>query len=454
MPTRALFTSCVFAALATVSLPAAAADFPAGKAYVGLHAGPFADIRPWDLGQGALPDGLRPEKGVNFHGGARLGYQLSPRMALEGGLSYMPFDSTLGERNTALIYDVDALFHLTKRSVTPYVLAGVGGYHVVAGDLATDWDPTGKLGLGVRAMVRNGVALRAEARWVATDGFTAGGGNLEARVGVDLWPGALGRSDSDGDGIADDNDVCPQVPGVDSADGCPDQDGDGVADSEDSCPADPGPASNQGCPVDEAPADTDGDGVIDSEDSCVDVPGVAALAGCPDRDGDGIGDAEDVCPDEAGTEATSGCPDGDRDGVADADDKCPEVRGLKDHDGCVPEEVKAFTGAIKGINFESGSAEIKPSSYALLDSAVDVMTRFPDLNLSIEGHTDNKGTDEDNQKLSEDRAAAVMAYLVGKGISEDRLQAKGFGETKPVADNETAKGRAENRRIEFVIIEQ
>lgn len=455
MSKRFLLPSCSLAALAMLSTPAAAApDFPAPKAYVGLHAGPMMDLRPWDLGQGALPDGLRPEKGVNFHGGARLGYQLTPRFAFEGGLSYLPFSSTDDVSNTGLIYDVDILFHLTSRRFTPYALAGVGGYHVVSGDLASDWDPTGKLGLGLRGMLTNSVAVRLEARYVATDGFEAGGGNLEARVGLDWWPGAMGSDDADGDGIADDNDVCPQTPGVDSAQGCPDQDGDGIADSDDSCPTEPGPASNNGCPVEEAPADTDGDGVIDADDACVDVPGVAALAGCPDGDGDGIGDAEDVCPEEPGTPAALGCPDGDRDGVADKDDKCPEIRGLKDHEGCVPEEVKAFTGAIKGITFDSGKATIRPSSYATLDKAVEVMTQFPGLQLRVEGHTDDQGTDEDNQQLSQERADAVVAYLVDKGIAQDRLIAQGFGESKPVADNGTSAGRAKNRRIEFAIVEQ
>ncbi|PHN02985.1 OmpA family protein [Flavilitoribacter nigricans] len=137
---------------------------------------------------------------------------------------------------------------------------------------------------------------------------------------------ANGCPDADGDGIVDLQDHCPQVPGIPELSGCPDRDGDGVADDDDQCPDEPGTVD--GCP------DSDEDGVADKSDDCPEVPGVAELNGCPDRDGDGIKDAEDKCPDEAGTAATNGCPDRDGDGIIDAEDECPDEAGTARTRGC------------------------------------------------------------------------------------------------------------------------
>jgi OOP family OmpA-OmpF porin len=464
------------ALLLVQAAPAHAAPFPENELYIAAHGGALVDVLPWDLGVGTSENGLRPELSTFWLGGAKLGWQANDRCSVEAGAFVVPLTSTTGGNNLALEYNVDALYHLSDLEVTPYALAGIGAYHNLSGDLGGDLDPAAQIGLGLRAMVQSGIALRGEARHTVTDGFQKfGAANLEFRVGIDIFPASLMGSDSDGDGIQDASDSCPQVPGVATANGCPDQDGDGVADGEDACVDVYGLLQADGCPDgdgdgiadgdDTCPTvfgqesaggcpDRDGDGVADEADSCVDVAGLAELAGCPDGDGDGIADAEDVCPTEPGRKATQGCPDGDRDGVADKDDKCPEVRGLKNHDGCVPDEVKEFTGAIKGITFESGSATIKAASYKTLDRAVGVMKRFEGLTLQIEGHTDDQGEDASNQKLSEERAAAVVAYFVDKGVDAARLKAVGFGETKPVADNGTADGRAQNRRIEFVILEK
>ena len=140
--------------------------------------------------------------------------------------------------------------------------------------------------------------------------------------------------------------------------------------------------------------------------------------------------------------------------MADVDDKCPDKAGLPDHQGCVPDAVAAFTGAIRGINFATGSAKILPTSYTVLDQAVAVLKQFPQLRLRIEGHTDNVGKPEDNKKLSQARADAVRAYLVSKGVANDRFEAAGFGDTRPVQDNKTPEGRAANRRIEFAVLGQ
>lgn len=268
--------------------------------------------------------------------------------------------------------------------------------------------------------------------------------------------------DSDGDGITDDKDICPDTPeGVEvDENGCPvDTDGDGVADYLDKCPNTP-----KGIKVDEngCPVDSDGDGVADDKDKCPNTPkGVEVDAnGCPkDTDGDGVADYLDKCPNtpkEAyGKVDEHGCPkDRDGDGIPDYLDRCPELPGVKSNDGCpeLKEDVKRlFKQALQGIQFETGKSTIKPVSYPILNNVAKVMEENPDFLLHIAGHTDSQGNDDFNQKLSEDRAAAVKAYLVSKGVAEDRMTSEGFGESKPVADNKTAAGRKVNRRVEFTV---
>lgn len=173
-----------------------------------------------------------------------------------------------------------------------------------------------------------------------------------------------------------------------------------------------------------------------------------------DKDGDGVADEKDECPDLVGTADANGCPDSDGDGVADKDDKCPEVAGVMENAGC-PEvneaDQKVLKDALHGINFETGKDVLNESSNEVLDRLVTMMKLNSKFNLEINGHTDSQGEDDLNLKLSEKRAAAVKNYLIEKGISADRLIAKGFGETQPVADNSTAEGRAENRRVELKI---
>ncbi|MCQ2198400.1 MAG: OmpA family protein [Paludibacteraceae bacterium] len=183
--------------------------------------------------------------------------------------------------------------------------------------------------------------------------------------------------------------------------------------------------------------------------------------GCPiDSDGDGVADYLDQCP---GTPAAAkgfvdekGCPiDTDGDGIYDYEDACPNEKGVKENNGCpeVKEAVKQlFKKALNGIQFETGKATIKKSSYKILDDVVTVMNENPTYKLFIGGHTDNVGNADKNLKLSDDRAAAVKAYLVNHGVDESRMKSKGFGQEKPVADNKTAKGRAENRRVEFRVV--
>jgi outer membrane protein OmpA-like peptidoglycan-associated protein len=204
------------------------------------------------------------------------------------------------------------------------------------------------------------------------------------------------------------------------------------------------------------PVDTDGDGIIDSLDKCPTVPGLARYQGCPipDRDKDGINDEEDKCPDVPGLARYHGCPipDTDGDGVNDEVDKCPNVPGPASNNGCpiVTEEMtKKVEMAAKEIYFQTGKSILLKKSYVQLDDVAALLKENEKAKLEIDGHTDNVGKPASNMKLSENRANAVVKYLVSKGISADRLSAKGFGQTMPVADNKTAAGRAQNRRVEM-----
>jgi OOP family OmpA-OmpF porin len=197
-----------------------------------------------------------------------------------------------------------------------------------------------------------------------------------------------------------------------------------------------------------APMDSDGDGVVDDMDRCPGTPmGVKVdERGCPwDSDGDGVYDYLDQCPDTPrGIRVDDrGCPlDSDGDGVYDHEDQCPGTpKGAKvDERGC---------WVIRDIRFATGKAEITKDSYPELDGIVGVLERNPALVLEIQGHTDNKGSASFNQQLSERRAQSVLEYLVGHGIDRSRLRAAGYGLTRPVASNDTAEGRAKNRRVEL-----
>ncbi len=257
-------------------------------------------------------------------------------------------------------------------------------------------------------------------------------------------PGCPAVSDRDGDRIPDDVDACPDVAGVASSDpsrnGCPpDRDGDRIPDAKDACPDQPGPPSadptRNGCP---APRDMDGDGIPDSEDACPTIPGIRSSDpkqnGCPgDRDGDGIRDDLDACPDVKGVPSKDPKKNG-----------CPRAQ-VKDGEISILEQVE----------FETGSAKIKPASDALLEEIAGIFKKFADITkVEVQGHTDNQGNKGTNKTLSQQRAESVKKALVARGIDQKRLFAKGFGSDVPIAGNETEEGRAKNRRVQFVILER
>ncbi|TAH12050.1 MAG: OmpA family protein [Sphingobacteriia bacterium] len=238
-------------------------------------------------------------------------------------------------------------------------------------------------------------------------------------------PPPVVEKDTDGDGILDKNDKCPTVPGVAKYQGCPvpDTDGDGINDENDKCPTVKGIAKYQGCPI----PDTDKDGINDEEDKCPTVPGLARYQGCP-------------------------IPDTDGDTVNDEEDKCPTVKGTVANNGC-PELGKQYNFDNKKVLFVTGSSVLTKGSKVELEKVVKAMNEYPSLKLYVEGHTDNTGSDKINKPLSLKRASSVKAYLFSRKIAADRLLTEGFGSSKPIADNKTAKGKTANRRVEFRVQE-
>ncbi|NLY93233.1 MAG: OmpA family protein [Myxococcales bacterium] len=248
-----------------------------------------------------------------------------------------------------------------------------------------------------------------------------------------------------------------------------DRDGDGILDPDDRCPDDPedydGFEDEDGCPDDQ---DTDGDGIPDSKDLCPaepeDIDGYLDTDGCPepDNDLDGIPDESDRCPLEAedydGFEDEDGCPepDNDRDGILDVNDRCPNEPGPAENEGCPRyyEDVEVTTSHIRikqTVHFQTNKATIKPESFGLLDTVAAVLRDYPNITVEVQGHTDSVGNDNHNMRLSQARAEAVRDYLIQRGgIDPSRLTARGYGETRPIESNRTSKGRAANRRVEFV----
>jgi outer membrane protein OmpA-like peptidoglycan-associated protein len=261
----------------------------------------------------------------------------------------------------------------------------------------------------------------------------------------------FGGTDTDGDGIYDKDDACPEVAGLEAFNGCPDADGDGIEDSKDSCPNEAGSKEMNGCP------DADGDGVADKDDACPNEAGLAALAGCPDADSDGVADKDDACPNEAGPSANKGCPwpDTDGDGVLDKDDQCVDVAGTVANAGCpeVTEEVqKQLNDYARTILFDTGKSSIKAESTSVMVDIITILKEYPTAKFTVEGHTDSVGSAKLNQSLSESRALSVKEFLVDKGIEEFRLSAVGYGEDKPIATNNTRTGRTQNRRVEINLV--
>ncbi|MDP2304432.1 MAG: OmpA family protein [Pseudomonadota bacterium] len=359
--------------------------------------------------------------------------------------------------------------------------AGLGlGYHVSeAFTLGAELDSQFALAGGVGPYNKNPVELHAYGTYgkvsglVATvglgTGLVAGVGAPDVRVLAQVGyriPGKAPIYDVDKDGIVDPDDSCIDVPedadGFEDSDGCPEEDNDkdGIVDGKDTCPNDAEDRDafedSDGCPE----TDNDKDGLVDALDACPNEAGPEATVGCPDTDGDHIADNADACPTEAGPERTKGCPDRDADLVPDKRDKCPDEpkdprEDPERSDGC-PKRVFVSLEKIEimdKIFFDTNKTTIKKESFPLLQEIANVLNNNDDIQkVEVAGHTDSDGKDEKNLTLSQGRAEAVVKWLttVGK-VDPARLYGTGFGETKPIDTNASTAGKANNRRVEFVI---
>ncbi len=346
------------------------------------------------------------------------------------GLSYYALDGTIK-------------YNLIKEAkLQPFIEIG-GGYTWI--DEVGAGTVNGGLGLNYWFSDNIGLTVQTQYKHAFEDYLAP---HMQHLVGLSI---KFGGTDTDGDGIYDKDDACPEVAGLEAFNGCPDADGDGIEDSKDACPNAAGSKEMNGCP------DADGDGVADKDDACPNEAGLAALAGCPDADGDGVADKDDACPSEAGPAANKGCPwsDADGDGVLDKDDACPEIAGTVANNGCpeVTEEVqKKLNDYARTILFDTGKSSIKAASTAVMVDIIQILNEYPNAKFTVEGHTDSVGSGSLNQKLSDSRANSVRDFLIDKGIGAARLTAIGYGEDKPIATNNTRAGRKENRRVEINLV--
>jgi outer membrane protein OmpA-like peptidoglycan-associated protein len=358
-----------------------------------------------------------------------------------GDLIYYGIDGTIKYSLMSLI---------KSKIIDPNVNLG-GGYTF----LGKDSYGTGNLGVGLTLWFTENIGLSLGSTYKKSfgdrldfNGVIDSPSYFQHTAGLTF---KFGGKDTDGDGIYDKDDACPEVAGLKQFNGCPDTDGDGIVDASDACPDVAGLPALNGCP------DADGDGIADKDDACPDVAGIAALKGCPDSDGDGVADKEDKCPTVKGPRENAGCPfpDTDGDSVLDKDDKCPDVKGTVANNGC-PE---VSTDVLKKLNdygkiilFNSAKSTFQKQTFAVLESIAAILKEYPSSNFSIEGHTDSDGKDAANMKLSQDRAAAVVNYLVEHGVEASRLTSAGFGETTPIDSNKTKAGKANNRRVEVKLV--
>lgn len=434
---------------------------------------------PFEISGGAgvsSPD-MRARRECGFGYTGSLGWRANPNLSLELGGTWAPsqIDDSRELSHNFFLASLDLRWNLRPafRTLVPYMLAGPGYAQAHSTVLSPEklGRGAGSLGAGVLVNVSD---QRCYLRFQVRDIMFRERSEREfsnhvvATAGVTLlWGGR--PMDADRDGVRDALDKCPNTPlgAIVDAMGCPsDVDGDSVLNGIDKCDDTP-----KGCVIDATGCqkDADGDGVCDGIDTCPDTPKGATVnaTGCPsDSDGDTVLDGIDQCantPQGAIINAV-GCPsDADGDGVFDGLDLCPNTpAGLQvDPKGCPIEvsdkEIQLLdTGSIRiqNINFDTGKASIKPESHAVIDTVARILQQYPTLRIEIGGHTDNRGSAELNNALSQERADSVLAYIRAQfpTLEGSQYSARGYGMDVPVAPNRTELGRAKNRRVEFRVL--
>lgn len=389
------------------------------------------------IGYAASPDDLPIEEEAIGPTGI-IGFPLTDRFIAEVLVGTYDYDYTIGAAegsDTANAVWVNGLYKFTnaRGAWQPFALLGIGrtdyGFDSVRDEID---DTQGNVGLGVFGSLSPRFSLRADIRGVYSEENGSFEPFLFAGLSAVIGPvDSAAPADSDGDGVPDRRDDCPNtMPGrTVGADGCElDGDGDGVVDGDDQCPGTPAgtDVDSRGCPPD---ADTDGDGVADSSDDCPNTPAGVEV----DRNGCAL--------------------DSDGDGVPNYKDKCPnsEAGALVDETGCYVTLEEDVTIDMS-IEFDSNSADIRSSEIPEIREAVTFLRQFPAANAVIEGHTDDTGAESYNQQLSERRARSVYNYMINQaGIPAARLTYVGYGESRPISSNDTAEGRQRNRRVSAVL---
>ena len=417
----------------------------------------------------------RLEDGPAYGGSA--GWRAYPWMVLEGQVWFGPSKADTVPHPDRNLFSAGLDLRMNLRpadsKVLPFVLGGIAYFSSHGpGNPPDVARGAPSIGLGMLYSLKSN--QRVYVRFQVRDFMFRDAGVLEfsnhfaITAGLHyIWGGKV--RDSDRDGVRDWLDTCPATPigARVNASGCPlDSDGDRVLDGLDKCEGTP-----PGCTVDKngCPSDADADSVCDGVDLCPNTPKGATVDahGCPaDPDSDGVVNGIDQCAatPRGCTVDEKGCPgDADKDGVCDGVDVCPNTpEGVQvDARGCPIEvsekEIELLdTGMIRlqNINFDTNKATIKPESYPVIADVARILQQYPTLQIEIGGHTDNQGKADANQKLSADRAAAVLDYMKQNfpQITSSQFTAKGYGSTKSVAPNTTQLGRAKNRRVEFKVL--
>ena len=408
---------------------------------------------PWSIGIGAntvqvLDESVESKNG--FGPSVSIGRYLGAGFSI--GANYGINKFKINDINTDYT-SVDAFlkFNFSSKKFSPYLIGGYGlsdfgkklTFEGVFKSLGAGRTIHGGLGFDISISNKISLNIRSAYRWSEEKGTYK---HLQHMAGFNY---NFGQGDSDKDGVPDDKDTCPEEPGLKEFNGCPDTDGDKIPDNKDNCPEEFGAEIMNGCP------DSDKDGVANNEDECPEEEGLVEFNGCPDTDTDGVADKDDECPNETGAVDNKGCPwaDSDGDGVTDNIDTCPDEAGSLENNGCPElsnEVVQTINELATQINFAAGTDRIQGK--AVVESLNEIKTLLdnnPDGNLIIEGHTSSDGQSDSNLLLSKMRAAAVKDFLVKLGVNPDRLKTEGYGEERPIADNETLEGRALNRRVQF-----
>lgn len=419
--------------------------------------------------------------------GARLGYMFSDKIGFEVDAFYFSMEPSSDQYTGVVVTEIPVHARITWNAPMGPGLAfifGLGYTYNSWGEDAgtyfnragTPYDKSNDDGPGALIGFRFGAGGPISIRADLTGDFipspiavNSNGSYTQDQVywGVDAmlsfaFGGKKAPKDSDMDGVVNKSDLCPNTPAGDAVDanGCSlpkDSDGDGVTDNLDKCPNTPAgtKVDASGCPF----GDADKDGVTDNLDKCPNTPMGATVDanGCPaDQDGDGVYNGIDKCPDTpAGVKVNAeGCSlDSDGDGVPNDLDKCPNTpAGMKvNAEGCpILFEPGKTALILQGVTFATNSAVLDASDIEILNKVANAVQYNPSgYRLEVAGYTDNTGSRAHNMQLSQQRAEAVMQYLIGKGVPAAMMQAKGYGPANPIDTNATAAGRANNRRVEL-----